>query len=1418
MTEDQSKLRRIGGFELLQKIGEGGMGTVWKARQISLDRIVALKLLSPEFSESAEFISRFRNEARAAAILTHRHIVQVYDAGKADDANYLAMEHVEGKSVRALVDVKGKMSETEALDIVLPVATALRYAFEKAQLIHRDIKPENILIDNDGVVKLCDLGLAKIITGPESLKLTRSGMTLGTPFYLSPEQAEGRDLDARSDIYGLGATLYHMVTGRAPFGDEATAVAMMKQVKETVPDPRQVQPQLSEAICMVMEKMMAKNRQDRYQNWAELISDLQLVRIGRHPVNARVQPGRSTMLRRENSLPAERTPRPVETGPIIVVETKGVTVTPLMWLGIVMIVLSMIGSVVLFVLSERRERELRAQLDTKTAVAQADAAARAYYEAVEFARTHPLDYDEVTGRFTRVRTVYAKTEFAAQAAEQADQWEKRGAEAKRQRARQQAAARAAREAAARREAEARSKAEKDEAERKAALAAKETEEKRRAAEEAARIRQAAQAAYNEFCPAWLALLGRRDYTAALQSAQAAAADPKLATQKPLLAAHVDATQRITSFVTRLLATDSPLRGRTVALSRVSGTVAAVTAGRNITVEKIAGVGATVSVLTMTPDDFLRLAAAVLKPGDAADMINGALLAMAEGRVEPARAALQAMSDPATGPFKLMMTGIAEAQAERDAVATLADLRAQIEAQQWPVAFARLLALDTRYTNTVTVAAAGSELAAAREQLLAAPPGAATADAAARLASKEIRRAADTRDWKRAMALFAKLDAALDDPAVFNAVAQTTQTAIGAQRQRLIVESGLVEAAALGDVARRRAVLKAGGQIWVVKADGTDNATSLQEALAKANDNDAIELGEGTHALSRFDGSGRQNIWLYGRGGTLPVISDVAGGETNTVGAFMLACGDNWRLENLHFQFGATALHQRGSNLVVRGCAFSRPPDTRRAGSVLFAECGGDWRATLSNCLLDTPGVDAVSAMPLQTSPPRYNIEVNQCTLWLVTGTLLNTGRRTAERHFTLNFRNSVAVAMRAVSTIWTRDLMRSGLTYAGDRNLTYVARYADETPTLGDENWKELYPGQDTASVITQVPYSALTALRRGRLAPALRDFASPASGDLRLASDSSGATLAEDGGEAGVRWPAWRWELFLKNVAGTAPDESVESGALLAAVAPPALTETQQAQAASIPLAALFKGAVREMADHRIELAYDFSSADQLADWRIVGARTATGAAAGLSSFVVASNAVRKVALDQSLLAHNARFKGDVSLQFNAVVEKGAVVAGVLTFPGERLAAVADLSSGLRVVSREVTSFDVITNLSARTTGLRTFPVTVGTEGGKLVEIVPDIGTLEAPLPRAHAVCELGLAADRTIARFSHVRLRGVLDTNWLAAARARAVLGPAATDTNAIVAPTLSSTAATSTNLPLAIIPIVKTNSPSIVTPLPQ
>ncbi|MBM3891958.1 MAG: serine/threonine protein kinase, partial [Verrucomicrobia bacterium] len=408
MAEDVAQPKRVGGFELLEQVGAGGMGTIWKARQLSLDRVVALKLLASAYSQNAEFLTRFRNEARAAANLTHRHIVQVYDAGKADGVDYLAMEYVEGKTARAKLEAQGMMSETEVLDTIIPIAQALQYAWEHAKLIHRDVKPDNIIIDQDGTVKLLDLGLAKSLTTSENLKITKSGQALGTAFYISPEQAEARgDLDLRTDIYGLGATTYHMLTGKAPFEDLATAAAMLQHVEGVLADARTFQPQLSEGLCMVIERMMAKDREDRYQSWQQLIADLQLVRGGRRPVNARIAPGRSTMQRRENVEPGWRGAPLPEAGPLIHVEAARHMLTPVMWAGIGVTALCLLGIVLLLVMSQQHQQSLRAELESQKMAAQADAAARAYYEAVEFARARPQEFGEIIKRFHRVSVEFA---------------------------------------------------------------------------------------------------------------------------------------------------------------------------------------------------------------------------------------------------------------------------------------------------------------------------------------------------------------------------------------------------------------------------------------------------------------------------------------------------------------------------------------------------------------------------------------------------------------------------------------------------------------------------------------------------------------------------------------------------------------------------------------------------------------------------------------------------------------------------------------------------------------------------------------------------------------------------------------------------------------------------------------------------
>ena len=249
------------------------MGAVYKARQTVLRRVVAIKTLQPGLSSDAEFVFRFHNEAVAAAGLNHPNLVQVYAAGESDGIHWFAMEFVDGESVQARLKRLGKLDPAEALAIGMHVQTALEHGWRKAQLIHRDIKPDNIFLSNDGEVKLGDLGLAK--SSDQQQGLTMTGASMGTPLYISPEQTEGkRDIDLRTDIYSLGATLYHLIAGSAPYTGESSISVMMKHVGAPVPDIRDVDPTLPTALSEVIQKMMQKAPSDRYSSYEELGTDL----------------------------------------------------------------------------------------------------------------------------------------------------------------------------------------------------------------------------------------------------------------------------------------------------------------------------------------------------------------------------------------------------------------------------------------------------------------------------------------------------------------------------------------------------------------------------------------------------------------------------------------------------------------------------------------------------------------------------------------------------------------------------------------------------------------------------------------------------------------------------------------------------------------------------------------------------------------------------------------------------------------------------------------------------------------------------------------------------------------------------------------------------------------------------------------
>jgi eukaryotic-like serine/threonine-protein kinase len=283
-AQPPSVKKRLGNFELLKSLGTGGMGSVYLARQVSMDRLVALKILKPVLAEDRDFVKRFLREARLAGQLDHPNLVRGIDVGQLGKSYYLAMEYVEGPSLLEVLREKLILPEREALGYALDVARALSCAHKHA-IIHRDIKPANVLIDKKGNAKLTDLGLAKQVSG--ETQLTQTGVTMGSPDYVSPEQAGGeREVDIRGDIYSLGITLFHLVTGQTPFTGPTAISIMTKHLTGRVPWAQDVKPEVSRNTCRVIARMTARSPEDRYQHPAELISDLESLLAGKDPAVA----------------------------------------------------------------------------------------------------------------------------------------------------------------------------------------------------------------------------------------------------------------------------------------------------------------------------------------------------------------------------------------------------------------------------------------------------------------------------------------------------------------------------------------------------------------------------------------------------------------------------------------------------------------------------------------------------------------------------------------------------------------------------------------------------------------------------------------------------------------------------------------------------------------------------------------------------------------------------------------------------------------------------------------------------------------------------------------------------------------------------------------------------------------------------
>jgi serine/threonine-protein kinase len=285
IKKTKAAAHQIPGYKIRSKLGAGAMAVVYKAEQLSLNRTVAIKVLPRRFTENPEYVERFYKEGQAAGKLNHNNIVQAFDVGEAGGYHYFVMEYVEGKTIYDDLAAGKIFPEDEAIDIIIQVARALNHAHTRG-LIHRDVKPKNIMINTAGVVKLADMGLARATTDIEAAQ-TEAGKAYGTPYYIAPEQIRGKiDIDGRADIYGLGATLYHMVTGRVPFMADDPADVMRKHLREQLIPPDHINTSLSGGISEVIEIMMAKDKANRYNSVEELLTDLEAVSSGLPPLRA----------------------------------------------------------------------------------------------------------------------------------------------------------------------------------------------------------------------------------------------------------------------------------------------------------------------------------------------------------------------------------------------------------------------------------------------------------------------------------------------------------------------------------------------------------------------------------------------------------------------------------------------------------------------------------------------------------------------------------------------------------------------------------------------------------------------------------------------------------------------------------------------------------------------------------------------------------------------------------------------------------------------------------------------------------------------------------------------------------------------------------------------------------------------------
>lgn len=295
-AKEEVKLPEFPNFKITGLLGRGGMATVYRARQLSLDRDVAIKVLHQSFSEATDSINLFVQEAKACARFVHPGLVKVYDAKDYGALHYFVMEYIRGYTMNDRILRKTRLPLDEIPVIIESVAEALSYAWRKYQVVHCDIKPDNIMVDADGSIKVTDLGIARSLLSAQQLESPDE--VFGTPDYMSPEQICGMDnLDCRSDIYSLGAAVYHMVTGQVLFAGRTDHDLLTAHIEPFFArDIRDLVPEVTVALSTILNRMLAKNRDLRYPNWETLLEDMRRLYVGEEILATPLPTGESSMM------------------------------------------------------------------------------------------------------------------------------------------------------------------------------------------------------------------------------------------------------------------------------------------------------------------------------------------------------------------------------------------------------------------------------------------------------------------------------------------------------------------------------------------------------------------------------------------------------------------------------------------------------------------------------------------------------------------------------------------------------------------------------------------------------------------------------------------------------------------------------------------------------------------------------------------------------------------------------------------------------------------------------------------------------------------------------------------------------------------------------------------------------------------